>query len=282
VSLARIEAARGEDAGCDEHLRRARRTTAETGNGCLDVYVGAVLGLAALTRGDPGAAVDHLETAWERTVAGGMRLPGLVPFAVDLAEAHVRCGHDDRARELIASLEERWAATGIVYAAAGAHRCRGIMASDAAAACREFTAARELHAALPMPFELARTGLCEGEALRRFRHVVEARTVLREARRAFETLGAAPWADRATAELLAGGGRGRAIPYEPAGLAALTPQELQIARSVADGKNNSEAAASLYVSRKTVEAHLTRVYRKLGVRSRVELTRLLLSAGAAD
>ena len=62
----------------------------------------------------------------------------------------------------------------------------------------------------------------------------------------------------------------------------LTPQELQIARAVGRGLNNIEAAAALFVSRKTVEAHLTRAYRKLGVRSRTELTRLLLTHDAYD
>ena len=63
-----------------------------------------------------------------------------------------------------------------------------------------------------------------------------------------------------------------------AGLDELTPQELQIARAVAGGKNNCEVSAALFVSRKTVEAHLTRIYRKLGIHSRVELTRVLLAA----
>jgi DNA-binding NarL/FixJ family response regulator len=67
-----------------------------------------------------------------------------------------------------------------------------------------------------------------------------------------------------------------------AGIDSLTPQELQIARAVAAGKNNSEAAATLFISRKTVEAHLTRIYRKLGLGSRTELTRVIVTRGIVD
>jgi DNA-binding NarL/FixJ family response regulator len=77
-------------------------------------------------------------------------------------------------------------------------------------------------------------------------------------------------------ELAAAGGRARNGTSPPA-LDSLSPQELQVARAVGQGLNNIEAAAALFVSRKTVEAHLTRAYRKLGVRSRTELARLLLT-----
>ena len=81
-------------------------------------------------------------------------------------------------------------------------------------------------------------------------------------------------------ELVASGAASRRPARDAfAGLDALTPQELQIARAVAGGKNNGEVSAALFVSRKTVEAHLTRIYRKLGIHSRVELTRVLLASG---
>ncbi|WP_396230072.1 response regulator transcription factor [Frankia sp. CpI1-P] len=137
-----------------------------------------------------------------------------------------------------------------------------------------------------MPFEEARTRLCHGEVLRRLRRPSAARVPLREAQVAFESLGARPWARRASAELIATGDRAnrasRASRAAPARLAELTPAELQIARLVGAGMNNLEAAAALFVSRKTVETHLTRVYRKLGIRSRSELARALLDAGIDD
>jgi DNA-binding NarL/FixJ family response regulator len=134
-----------------------------------------------------------------------------------------------------------------------------------------------------MPFELARTLLCHGEVLRRARRLLDARKVLREAHRIFEGLGARPWADRVARELVASGARSRRpVSNAFGGLEGLTPQELQIARAVAGGKNNAEVSAALFVSRKTVEAHLTRIYRKLEIHSRVELTRVLLAGGIAD
>ena len=89
------------------------------------------------------------------------------------------------------------------------------------------------------------------------------------------------WAGRAGKELAAAGGRA-AGPPRLSPVDQLTPQELQIARAIADGMSNVEAAAALFVSRKTVEAHLTRIYRKLGLRSRTELTRTLASRGLGN
>ena len=82
---------------------------------------------------------------------------------------------------------------------------------------------------------------------------------------------------RAAAELAATGIRAVSSRSKAAPIDTLTPQELQVARMIADGLNNAEAAAAMFLSRKTVEAHLTRVYRKLGIRSRTDLTRILIA-----
>jgi DNA-binding NarL/FixJ family response regulator len=106
-----------------------------------------------------------------------------------------------------------------------------------------------------------------------------------EAATLFESLGARPWAARARAELAASGMKGqRARDWagRHSGLQELSPQELQVARIAGLGQNNIEVAAALFVSRKTVEAHLTSVYRKLGIRSRTQLARILLANGIAD
>jgi DNA-binding CsgD family transcriptional regulator len=207
----------------------------------------------------------------------------VVPFVADLVEAHIRCGHAGRAEQLLEWLEDRGDTMGLVYAAAAAHRCRGLLAHGVEEAQSEFTAAHAAHARCSVPFELARTLLCHGEVLRRARRLMDARKVLREAQRIFESLGARPWADRVARELVASGARDRRPARDACpGLGELTPQELQIARAVAGGKNNCEVSAALFVSRKTVEAHLTRIYRKLGIHSRVELTRVLLAHGVTD
>lgn len=133
-----------------------------------------------------------------------------------------------------------------------------------------FERALALHDQVPAPFERARTELCYGERLRRSRKRVDSRARLRSALETFDALGAEPWAERARAELHASGetARRRSTPVD-----ALTAQELAVARLVAGGASNREAAATLFVSPKTIEFHLGHVYRKLGVRSRTELVR---------
>jgi DNA-binding NarL/FixJ family response regulator len=126
---------------------------------------------------------------------------------------------------------------------------------------------------VPCPFERARTELCFGERLRRARRRSEAREPLRAALARFESLEATPWIDRTTAELRATGERARRRRPETAD--RLTPQELQVAQLITEGATNREAAAALFVTPKTIETHLNHVYRKLGVRSRVELVQKL-------
>jgi DNA-binding NarL/FixJ family response regulator len=122
-----------------------------------------------------------------------------------------------------------------------------------------------------MPFERGRTEFCYGERLRRARRREKARPQLRSALETFEGLGAEPWAKRARNELRATGeaasSRDRPKPEE------LTLQELQVALRVAEGATNRETAAALFLSPKTIEAHLSRIYSKLSIRSRTELAR---------
>jgi DNA-binding CsgD family transcriptional regulator/tetratricopeptide (TPR) repeat protein len=128
------------------------------------------------------------------------------------------------------------------------------------------------------PFERARTELAYGEFLRRARRRTEARVQLRDALATFEGLNTPLWADRARAELEATGITAR--KRDPSTLDTLTPQELRIAKLVAGGASNREVAAQLFLSPKTVEYHLRKVFLKLGVSSRVELAREPLAATA--
>ena len=126
-----------------------------------------------------------------------------------------------------------------------------------------------------LPFETARTQLVFGERLRRGGRRVDARAQLRDALDTFERLGAEPWSERARAELETTGERVRRRRGAPTD--ELTPQELRVALVVARGASNREAAAALFLSPKTIEFHLRNVYRKLGIRSRTELVRAMLS-----
>jgi DNA-binding CsgD family transcriptional regulator len=280
--LARIEAARGERHRCEARADQARRIVGPRGLVLMQLLEQEVLGFAALTDGEPETAIEHLESAWDLARAHAVGNPNIFRFVPDLIEAYLLCARADSARRLLAWLEERVSSTGLSYPAATAARCRGLLAVDAGQAVSAFEAARREHARRSMPFELARTMFCEGVVLRRWRRQAAARAVLREALGLFERLGARPWAARAAAQLAATGIRTISPKSRAARIDALTPQELQIARLVADGLNNAEAAAAMFLSRKTVETHLTRVYRKLEIRSRTELARVLVAESVMD
>jgi DNA-binding CsgD family transcriptional regulator len=166
---------------------------------------------------------------------------------------------------LVAELERR---VGPWAAATGA-RCRGLLEAatgNLPAASASLERAMREHDHVPRPFERARTLLCLGTVQRRARRQRAARESLEEACRSFESLGSAAWADRAHAEM-------NRIAGRAANRIALTPTEEQVTKLVADGLTNAEVAASMFISVKTVEANLTRIYRKLGVSSRRELAR---------
>jgi len=283
--LARIDAARGEQERCTERVNRAHREVELRGVGCLAVYNAAALGLCALGDGDVKTAIDHLERAWLVARTEGLDNPNVVPFAGDLTEALARAGESGRALEILAWLEERADATGLSYPRVAAARGHALINEDPDVAHGWFGKALAACEGQSRSFERARTLLCQGESLRRAHRLAAARDPLRRALVIFRSLGARPWAARTVTELIVAGVR------EPAGdrprrgatrLDELTPQELRIARAVGRGLNNAEAAAALFVSRKTVEAHLTRAYRKLGIRSRTELTRVLLVHDTSD
>jgi DNA-binding CsgD family transcriptional regulator len=277
AQLSRIAAARGDRERCEQHVERARQDVEPHGVGYLAVHDAAALGLCALSRGDLTTAIDHLERAWDTGQAAGLGNPNIVPFAGDLAEALARAGAAERAEQVLAWLQERAGATGLVYPLAAAARARGILARDPSEAEAWFATAHAAYHRQQMPFEQARTLLCQGEALRRGRRPAASRRPLRHALTIFNSLDARPWAARAMIELDATGARaGIRNTASASALGTLSPQELQVARAVGRGLNNVETAAALFVSRKTVEAHLTRAYRKLGIRSRTELTRLLV------
>jgi DNA-binding CsgD family transcriptional regulator len=150
-------------------------------------------------------------------------------------------------------------------------RCRGLLEAaegDLKAALASCERALEVHERMPVPFERARTLLIYGTMLRRAKRRKAAREVIEAALSIFERLPAPVWADNARAELARIGGRTTSGD-------ALTEGERRIAELVAAGKTNRETAAALFLSVHTVEGALKRVYRKLGVRSRTELSRRL-------
>jgi DNA-binding CsgD family transcriptional regulator len=156
-------------------------------------------------------------------------------------------------------------ATGGAWAAAATARCRLLVDGDDRLD-EHLAAALAAHARLAQPFELARTQLCAGEQLRRARRRAVARAQLTAAHATFAAMGAKQWEARAAHELRATGGAGGTNGE------VLTAREQDVCALVAGGATNREAAAALYMSPRTVEHHLRMAYRKLGVRSRTEMT----------
>jgi DNA-binding CsgD family transcriptional regulator len=150
--------------------------------------------------------------------------------------------------------------------------CRALLAEGEEADAYFEEALQPGHDARPLDF--ARIQLLYGEHLRRERRRSDARAPLRSALDTFERLGAEPWAERARAELRASGETAR--KRDPSTLTQLTPQELQVARYVAEGLSNKEVAAKLFLSPRTIDAHLRNVFAKLGLTSRTQLARLEL------
>jgi DNA-binding CsgD family transcriptional regulator len=227
-------------------------------------------GLLELSLGNPRAALEPLERA--RLIAEQMVVgePSMLAFQLDEVEALAATHAVGPAGTVLARFEKRigqesaWTqplllrGRGLVHAAAGE-------LDEARAALEAAVAVEHL---VPVPLEHARTRLALGRVLRRLQQRRAAHEALSDALERFETLGAPLWAERAREELRRIGGRAPSRDE-------LTPTERRIAELVAEGRTNPEVAELLFVTPKTVESTLTRIYRKLGVRSRTELARQL-------
>jgi DNA-binding CsgD family transcriptional regulator len=197
--------------------------------------------------------------------------------AVEMIEAASRTGNRVQAVSALTRLAEGTTASGTDWAGSIEARCRALLA-DGHAAETLYQEAIDRVTNTPMRWDLARARLVYGEWLRRDRRTKEAREQLREAEALFSDFGARAFADRARVERLATGEHAR--KRSPATRFDLTPQESQISRMVAQGSTNREIASKLFISASTVEYHLHKIFRKLGVRSRAQLTqRLLQSTG---
>jgi DNA-binding CsgD family transcriptional regulator len=181
---------------------------------------------------------------------------------VELVEAGVRLGQPEDAAAAFDRLRERTSASGTAWALGVETRGRGLLHDDEAAYQESIDQLTRSRAAV----ELARSRLVYGEWLRRENRRVDAREQLRAAHESFSHMGAEAFAERARRELVATGETARRITAD--NWDALTPQELQVARLARDGYTNPEIGAQLFISPRTVEYHLRKVFRKLDVTSR--------------
>ena len=237
-------------------------------------FVGRALGLLELGLGQPSEALDHL------LVPVATVRPESHPLVVlGMADAVEAAARADRLGDISVRLHryEKWVRAFPNRARlALLARCRA-MVNDAKAEPHHAQAI-ELADALP-PFERARTELLYGEWLRRQHRRVDARSHLRSALETFDRLGVPPWAARAGSELRASGETAR--KRDPSTRDQLTPQELQIARLVSTGKTNPQVAAQLFLSPRTIDYHMRKVFAKLEITSRAELTRVDLGEPVA-
>jgi DNA-binding CsgD family transcriptional regulator len=225
------------------------------------------LGLLALAEGDVAAAARHYTRALRLLDDCGIREPAVFRVHADAVESLVRSGQLDEAARVTDAFSTHARRSSIPWNRATAARSRALLAAahgELAPAFDAATTALREHERLPMPFELARTLLVKGEIERRARQKSAAKASLERAHGIFDQLGAPLWSERARDEL------GR-IGLRRAAGDQLTASERRVAELAASGLTNREVAAQLFLSPKTVEANLARVYRKLGIHSRAEL-----------
>jgi DNA-binding CsgD family transcriptional regulator len=263
-----LEAVQGHEQDCRARAGEALDETAARRLLPPGSFARWALGLLELGAGRGEEAVAQLEQIEHRVVA--------LLASGDFVEAAVRAGDVESARVRLTALEALALNVRAPWALAVTARCRGLL-DPGPNAERHFEEALAFHQESDRPLDLARTELLYGEYLRRVRRRTEARSRLRNAHEAFERLGATAWTERAHRELRTTGEIVR--KRDPSTLGDLTPQELQIARFVADGATNKEVAAQLFLSKRTIDYHLRKIFTKLDITSRSELVRLGASEG---
>jgi DNA-binding CsgD family transcriptional regulator len=229
------------------------------------------LALAELSQGNPAAVAAALEAPANMVFEMGELDPVLGVFLPEYIEALVELGRLERAEALTAWLERRGAELDRAWAIAAAGRCRGLLRAamgDKEGALAALVASTSAHQRVDMPFEAARTLLILGRLLRRSGQRGRAEATLRQALATFDRVGAPVWAARTERELDRLGHR-IGLPE------ALTPTEERVADLAASGLSNREIAQRAFLTTKAVEANLTRIYRKLDIRSRGGLARAL-------
>jgi DNA-binding CsgD family transcriptional regulator len=251
------------EAAAEEILEWARRQDDKW----LEMSATSALGFIALSRDDSTTARSWLDR-WSQLVDEvGVIDPGVSRFFGDHIESLVACGEIVEATARSEELERKSARARRLSAAAIAARCRALLAAaagDSSLALQHVNRALELDDECPVPFERNRSLLAAGVIHRRARQKAASRSSLTEAEEGFAAMGAEGWSQRCERELQRVGTPARSAT-------ALTATERRIAELAATGLTNRQVAERSFLSPKTVEANLARVYRKLGITSRAEL-----------
>jgi DNA-binding CsgD family transcriptional regulator len=266
---ARLAAYRGDTAAARRLAKSGIETALLMGSPLFDIQNRGALALAAVSEGDHEGAVAAAAPAWERLPEGEPLDPAMLPFLPEYVEAQVAVGDLEGASTTLAWLEEQARRTRHPWGSVVAARCRGLLRAadgDIDGAEAAFATAASHSHGIDLPPEDARTLLARGAALRRAKRRADARAALEQARAIFEQLGAGGFARRAADELARIGGRAPSSE-------GLTPAQRKVAELAARGLSNREIANALYISENTVESHLRNIFKTLGVRSRVQLSR---------
>ena len=273
--LSGIAGAQGRDDEARRLSAEASRLAYEQGAQSIVAGAAANLGAVEMGQGRYEEAFTHFQAAARADGWPDGKLSA-ANWAADLVAASIQTGHLEVATSVVETMESWTRGAAPAWAHVAAHRARALL-SKGEAALAEFEAAVSLKGADLHVFELAKTQLEFGEALRRLRLKTEARRQLRAAQDVFAELDAQPWLDRAQAELRATGVS--VATRQEGALDQLTPQELHIARLVAQGLSNRDIAGKLFLSPRTVGFHLSNVFGKLGIASRGELRGMRLVEG---
>ena len=266
-ALAIVDAHRGDTDAARDAATEGLGLAEALGSVLLQILHLSVLGFLELFEENPDESLRHLDRAAELTERMGVEEPALFRFDPDLVEALVAAGNLGRAAEVLERFEGRAERLDRDWARATAARCRGLVLAaegDLAGALSAFDRALEAHERVPEPFALARTLFCLGRTQRRAKLRSEARSSFERTLEIYGGLGARRWAELA-------GREARRVGARAAGPLELTATEQRVAALVAEGRTNREAADALFMSVNTIEWNLSRIYRKLGVRSRTEL-----------
>jgi DNA-binding CsgD family transcriptional regulator len=274
-----VAVARGDVVTARELGEHALRGAESIGDVPFALLAGSALAALDLALGDPASTHRRLGVVATRVASMGAEgEPGILRFMADAIEAAVAVGELDEAERLTDYFEGRGRDLDRPFALATGARCRAILLAargEVRGALEAVDRALRAHERLGMPLELGRTLLVAGTIRRRAKQKRASREALEAALAIFEDLGAKLWAERTRAELAR-------VVVHAAAVDQLTPTEERVAGLVASGRTNREVAATLSISVKTVDSNLTRIYRKLGVRSRTELARAFLLRDPSD
>jgi DNA-binding CsgD family transcriptional regulator len=255
--------------GARADANAALNSAREAGSPRMTEWPTRTLGFVELSLGDYAAAVTTFQPLVAmRAVVPEVEIMG-AGYVPDAAEAMLALGQLDDAEPLIELLEGSGRRLDRSWMLAAGARCRAmLLAAQGDVKAAEAMARQAIveHDKVPMPFERARTVLLLGQLQRRRRLKEAAAATLGEALQEFERMGAALWADRVRADLAR-------TNVSPTHEQTLTPSEQRVAELAAAGMTNKDIAAELFISPKTVEHNIGRIYRKLGIRTRAELGR---------